>query len=65
MTPEEHDALFFTSEAPAPEPEPDTTEAPMSEPDPELEIPPEPQEYPVGFVKPANETEPDKKDDAA
>ena len=67
MTPEEHDALFFTSEAPepAPEPEPDTAEAPMSEPDPELEIPAEPQEYPVGFVKPANETEPDKKDDAA
>lgn len=79
MTPEEHDALFFTQtaappaepepEAPAEEPEPpvavaDSPQEELPQPD-ELEIPPEPQEYGVAIYEapPAND-EPQDKDAA-
>jgi len=65
MTPEEHDALFFTGEAAEPAPEPEPEPEPETPATDELDIPPEPLDYPVAPYEPANEEDADKKDDAA
>ena len=74
MTPEEHDALFFSGAfaEPAPEPEAEEPEPVVAvadspqadEADEELEIPPEPQEWPMApYTPPAND-DPENKDAA-
>ena len=78
MTPEEQDALFGSAFTPEPEAEPpvvgtgDEPEAPVAvadspqadEPDEELDIPPEPQEWPMAPYEPPANEDPDSKEAA-